>query len=277
LAKRAITGSYEIPEAVKGTILEGIVRQKLHELVDAAKKLPSISLENVLERAPQVRSFRNALTRRRPAIIAEIKKASPSAGVIRHDFDPVQIAGEYSDSGAAALSVVTEVHHFHGGLEILARLRWKTSIPLLRKDFIVDPYQILEARHAGADAVLLIVALLDASRLKMLLEESERWGMDALVEVHNEQELQRALDAGASLIGVNNRDLRSFEVSLDISLNLACMIPKDALAVSESGIRTADDVRRLSDAGFQAFLVGSHLMRSPSPGASLSQLLNPGG
>ena len=269
----AITGGYEIPEALEGTILERIVRAKLRELADASRRLPAGSLESVLDRAPGIRPFRSALIRKTPAVIAEIKKASPSAGLIRKDFDPEKIAGEYRDSGAAALSVITEVHHFHGGLEILARLRWKSKLPLLRKDFIIDPYQILEARHAGADAVLLIAALLNSATLERMRREAERYGMEALIEVHNEMELQSALDAGATLIGVNNRDLRSFEVSLDVSLNLARMLPKDVVAVAESGIKTADDVRRLSDAGYRGFLVGESLMRSPSPGAALTQLL----
>ena len=273
MAVHPVIGGYKLPEAVKGTLLERIVFAKLHELVDTQRRLPRVSLEGVLDRAPWIRSFRRALLRQRPAIIAEIKKASPSAGVIRKDFDPVRIAGEYQNSGAAALSVITEVHHFNGGLETLARLRWNAALPLLRKDFLIDSYQILEARHFGADAVLLIAALLDDARLNRLREEAERLGMDALVEVHSESELRRALEAGATLIGVNNRDLRSFEVSLDVSLNLASMMPKDVLAVSESGIRTSDDVKRLSDKGYRAFLVGSHLMSSQSPGAALEQLI----
>lgn len=267
------TSGYEIPEALKGTILERIVRAKLHELADSSRRLPTGALESVLDRAPGIRSFRNSLTRKTPAVIAEIKKASPSAGLIRKDFDPIQIAGEYRDSGAAALSVITEVHHFRGGLEILARLRWNTKLPLLRKDFIIDSYQILEARHAGADAVLLIAALLNTTTLEKMRKEAERYGMEALIEVHNELELRSALDSGATLIGVNNRDLSSFDVSLDVSLNLAQMLPKDVVAVAESGIKTADDVRRLSDAGYRGFLVGESLMRSPSPGAALAQLL----
>jgi len=269
-----ITDDYEMPEALQGTILERIVHAKLHELVDTSRRLPAGSLESVLDRAPDIRSFRGALMRKTPAVIAEIKRASPSAGLIRKDFDPVLIAGEYRDAGAAALSVITEVQHFRGGLEILARLRWNSRLPLLRKDFIIDSYQILEARHAGADAVLLIAALLNAGSLKKMRVQAERYGMEALIEVHNEAELHRALDSGATLIGVNNRDLRSFEVSLDVSLNLARMLPKDVVAVAESGIKTADDVLRLSDAGYRGFLVGESLMRSPSPGAALTQLLN---
>jgi indole-3-glycerol phosphate synthase len=265
---------YQLPETLRGTILEKIMHAKVHELIGARNRLPAISLENSLDRGANVRRFKAALTARTPAIIAEIKRASPSAGLICKDFDPKRIAKEYQDSGAAALSIITEVTHFRGGLEILAGLRWNTKLPLLRKDFLIDPYQILEARHAGADAVLLIAALLDTPVLTSLRMEAERLGMEALIEVHNESELQRALDAGGTLIGVNNRDLRSFEVSLDVSLNLARAMPKGILAVAESGIRTADDLRRLLDAGYRGFLIGEHLMRSPSPGAALAALLH---
>jgi indole-3-glycerol phosphate synthase len=264
---------YRLPEALRDTVLEKIMYHKLHELNGAMKKFPVVSMETVLDRAPEIRSFRKVLAGRSPAVIAEVKKASPSAGVIRKDFDFAKIAQEYQKSGAAALSVITEVHHFHGGLEVLASLRWSTSLPLLRKDFIIDPYQVLEARHAGADAVLLIVALLDTAALKRLRTEAEAREMEALVEVHNEEELEKALESGASIIGVNNRDLRTFEVSLDVSLSLGRKIPKDVLAVAESGIRTTDDLRRLSDAGFRGFLVGEHLMRAPSPGKALTELI----
>jgi indole-3-glycerol phosphate synthase len=264
---------YRIPETLKGTILEGIMHAKAHELIGAKQKLPAVCLESVLDRAPEVRSFQRALKAHSPAIIAEIKKASPSAGQICQDFDPVKIAREYQKSGAAALSVITEVQHFRGGLEVLASVRWNCPLPLLRKDFIVDPYQILEARHAGADAVLLIAALLDAAVLKSLRMEAERFGMGALVEVHNELELGKALESGATLIGVNNRDLRTFEVSLEVALNLARKLPGHVLAVAESGIRSAEDVRRLSNAGYRGFLVGEHLMRAPSPGKALNELI----
>jgi indole-3-glycerol phosphate synthase len=264
---------YVMPEAISGTVLEKIMHAKVHELIGAQSRLPAVSIENALDRAQKPRSFKRALMMHAPAIIAEIKRASPSAGLICEDFDPMRIAKEYQDAGAAVLSVITEAKHFRGGLEILARLRWSTKIPLLRKDFLIDPYQILEARQAGADAVLLIAALLDAPALRQMRESAERYGMDALVEVHNESELQRALDSGATVIGVNNRDLRTFEVSLDVSLNLARMMPKGILTVAESGIRTKDDIGRLSDAGYRGFLVGEHLMRSASPGAALKELL----
>lgn len=264
---------YQLPKALRGTILEKIMHSRVHELIGTKIKLPAVSIEGSLDCAPEVRSFRRALMSRNPAIIAEIKKASPSAGLIRADFDPIKIAQEYQLAGASALSVVTEVQHFQGGLENLACLRWHTKIPLLRKDFIVDPYQILEARYVGADAVLLIAALLDETALRHLRGEAERHGMDALIEVHNEAELQKALDSGAALIGVNNRDLRTFEVSLDVAMKLARLMPKDVLTVAESGIRTSEDVRRLSDAGYRGFLVGEHLLRSRSPGAALKDLL----
>jgi indole-3-glycerol phosphate synthase len=264
---------YQLPEALENTILEKIMHSKVHEILGAQKKFPAAAMESALDRAPEVRSFKKALSRK-PAIIAEIKKASPSAGLIRKDFDPEKIAREYQASGAAAISVITEVQHFQGGLEILASLRWSVKLPLLRKDFIVDPYQILEARHAGADAVLLIAALLDSSSLKNLRSEAERYGMDALVEVHNEMEMQKALDSGASIIGVNNRDLRTFEVSLDTALRLAPLFPAHILAVAESGIRTSDDVHKLVNAGYCGLLVGEQLMRSPSPGDALKKLIS---
>jgi indole-3-glycerol phosphate synthase len=268
------TSDYRLPENLKDTILEKIMHAKVHELIGAKKKLPAVSMENVLDRAPEVRSLTAALKVHSPAIIAEIKKASPSSGILCDDFHPAKIAREYKDSGAAALSIVTEVHHFLGGLEILASVRWETSLALLRKDFIIDRYQILEARHAGADAVLLIAALLDTAELRELRDDSERYGMEALVEVHNEPELRKALDSGAKLIGVNNRDLRTFEVSLQVSLALARLMPKEVIAVSESGIRTRDDIRRLADAGYRGFLVGEHLMRAKSPGAALAALIS---
>jgi indole-3-glycerol phosphate synthase len=264
---------YRLPKDLEGTILEKIVWTKIREVAAMRKLFPAASIEGALERAPQARSLKNALVSgRAPAFIAEIKKASPSAGVLREDFDPIAIARQYRQAGAAAISVITEVHHFRGNLEILAALRWHSDLPLLRKDFIIDPYQILEARRVGADAVLLIAALMDAENLRSMILEAERHAMDALVEVHDEDELRKALDAGAGLVGVNNRDLRSFEVSLDVSLDLAPLIPAKVAAVAESGIRTADDVRRLADAGYQGFLVGEHLMRAASPGAALREL-----
>ena len=267
-----IVSDYHLPKELEGTILEDIMHSKVHELIGAKKKWPADAIRGALERASEVRSLRKALLRRSPAIIAEIKRASPSAGLLRKDFDPVWIAAEYEKAGAAAISVVTEVKYFRGGLEILAGLRWTSRLPLLRKDFIIDPYQVVEARHANADAVLLIAALLTADELRALRGEVEGYRMEALVEVHNEIELGRALEAGATLIGVNNRDLRTFEVSLETCLKLAPKLPDGVVAVAESGIRSADDIRRLAGAGYRGFLVGEPLMRAESPGAALRSL-----
>ncbi len=264
---------YDLPRELAGTVLESIVKARLYEIAGARDKYPATAIMAVLDRAPAIRSFKRALNRGDTAIIAELKKASPSAGVLRPDFRPIEIALEFHAAGAAALSVITEARHFHGGLETLAALRWRTNLPLLRKDFIVDPYQVLEARHAGADAVLLIAALLDGPHLGALRAEVEGLGMEALVEVHNENELDRALHAGATLIGVNNRDLRTFQVSLDTSFKLAARFPRGITAVAESGLRSAEDVRRLRDAGYRGFLIGEQLMRAPSPGAALALLI----
>lgn len=263
---------FSIPLELKGTILDQIVAARVPAIEGAKYKLPAECIRMAFGRMPPVRSLKKALASR-PGIIAEVKKASPSAGLLRPDFDPGGIAAAYVKAGASAISVLTEPDYFKGGLETLAALRWKVDRPLLRKDFIIDPYQIFEARHAGADAVLLIAALLAESGLRELRTCAEELGMDALVEVHTESELERALGAGATLIGVNNRDLRTFEVSLDVSLRLAGRIPGEAIAVAESGIRAADDIRRLSGAGYRGFLVGESLVRAPSPGAALSNLM----
>jgi len=264
---------YSLPDELEGTVLASIMRAKLHEIAGARQKWPAEAIQMALDRAPEIRSLKRALVMHSPGFIAEIKRASPSAGLLRRDFDPAAIALDYESAGAAAISVVTEAAHFQGRLETLADLRWKSALPLLRKDFIVDPHQLLEARHAGADAVLLIAALLNAGSLRSLRQKTEELGMDALVEVHDQRDLDRALEAGATLIGVNNRDLRSFEVSLQASLTLAPRLPGNIMAISESGIKTADDVRRLADAGYRGFLVGEALMKAASPGAALRELM----
>lgn len=265
--------NYRFPEELRGTFLEGIVASKIRVVQAAKKRLAADSLRMALDRAPAIRSLKSALSARPPSIIAELKKASPSAGVLNHDFKPLEIADEFLKAGAAAISVLTESEYFKGGLEILASLRWRMNLPLLRKDFIVDPYQVLEARHAGADAVLLIAALFNERSLRQLLEQTEALGMEALVEVHDRQELNRALETGSSLIGVNNRNLRSFKTSFNVALELAPHLPGQVVAVAESGIQTGEDIRRLSEAGYRGFLVGETLMRSTSPGETLSQLL----
>ncbi len=266
-----LSSKYSLPAEVAGTILEQIVAARMLDVESAKLKFPDSSIRAALGRAPQVRSLKRALLRRH-GIIAEIKKASPSGGLMRNEFDPVAIAQEYARGGAAAISVVTEPNFFHGSLEILAALRWQTDLPLLRKDFVFDSYQVLEARHAGADAVLLIASLLDLSALRMLMSCVEELGMDALVEVHDERDLERAVAAESKLIGVNSRDLRAFEVSLDIPLRLAARLPQNTVAIAESGIRTAEDIRRLTKAGYSGFLVGETLMRAAFPGAALSEL-----
>ncbi len=263
---------YSPPKEIRGTILERIVVDRLPEISSAKSKLPAESIRTALGRAPEVRSLKRRLARR-VGIIAEIKRASPSAGLFREDFDPVRIAADYEMAGAAAISIVTEANYFLGALETLASLRWRTSLPLLRKDFIVDEYQILEARLAGADAVLLIAALLEQDRIRHLRSVAEDLLMDALVEVHSEAELERALQAGSSFVGVNSRDLRSFEISLDTCRRLAAMLPRDIVAVAESGLQTPDDIRDLLRLGYRGFLIGGKLMRAESPGEELSRLV----
>ncbi len=267
---------YRMPPGLAGTPLERIVEDRIREIREAMRIRPVESLRVSLARPPGVRPFGASLPGRRPAVIAEVKKASPSAGVLRAGFDPVRLAREYELGGAAAISVLTEPKHFQGGLEILARLRLCTRLPLLAKDFIVHPWQVLEARIAGADAVLLIAALHPRPKLEELRLAAEELGMDSLVEVHSEAELEKALAAGAGIIGVNNRDLRSFKVDLGTSLRLAGRIPADVVAIAESGIRSGEDIRRLGDAGYKGFLVGELLVRSKEPRRELSRLLAQG-
>jgi indole-3-glycerol phosphate synthase len=207
-----------------------------------------------------------------PRIVAEVKRRSPSKGEIRADFDPAAIAKSYGEAGAAALSVLTDERYFGGRLEYLGLARRAAGVPILRKDFVVDAYQIDEARAAGADAVLLIVAALDPAALQDLASHAAGRGLDALVEVHDERELDAALAIGATLLGVNNRDLRTFHTDLGVTERLAKRVPRGSLLVSESGIFTHDDVRRLEAAGAQAFLVGESLMRESDPGAALRRL-----
>lgn len=218
------------------------------------------------------RDFRAALAGRARAVIAEIKKASPSKGVLCADFDPPRIARSYEAGGAAALSVLTDARYFQGSLADLRAARAASGLPVLRKDFTLDEYHVVEAAAHGADAILLIAALFDADRLRGLRELAAGYGMAALVEVHDRSELDRAVDSGAAIVGVNNRDLRTFEVSLRTSLDLAARIPEETLKVSESGIQGPADIRLLAGAGYQAFLVGERLMTSQDPAAALREL-----
>jgi indole-3-glycerol phosphate synthase len=205
-------------------------------------------------------------------VIAEIKRRSPSKGEIRADFDPVGCAGSYADGGAAAISILTDARYFGGRLEFLEAVRSAVELPLLRKDFLIDPYQIDEARVNGADAVLLIVAALPGEELGRLRQRAVALGLDVLVEVHDEEELETALAAGADLVGINNRDLRSFETDLAVTERLAPLVPRHALIVSESGIFTQEQIRRLEGIGVHAFLVGEALMREADLGLALRRL-----
>lgn len=223
------------------------------------------------------RGFRRALetaSSQCPAIIAELKKASPSRGVIRPDFDPGLLARELEAAGSTALSVLTDEEFFQGSLTNLSQASIATNLPCLRKDFIIDEFQLLEARANRADAVLLIVAALSQAELVGLTIQSRNYGLDVLCEAHNEDELRRALDAGCNLIGVNNRDLATFKVDLETAFRLARLIPKNVVSVAESGIQTGADIARLRGAGYQGFLVGESLMKAASPGEALRALLS---
>ncbi len=256
------------------TILDKIVLTKRQEVETARRRMPIEELEAQAEQAPPVRDFRAALAEPGPIhLIAEVKKASPSAGVIRPDFDPIAIARTYQAHGASCLSVLTDTPYFQGHLSYLARIRASVTIPLLRKDFLIDEYQVVEARMAGADAVLLIAEILDDQTLSSLLARARSLGMSALVELHDAENLPRVLAAGADLVGINNRDLRRFVTDLDHTLRLRPQIPPDVLLVSESGIRTRHDVERLEAAGISAILVGESLMRSPDIGLAVDHLL----
>ena len=224
-------------------------------------------------RLPARRDFQAALAAGPPAIIAEIKKASPSKGILSHDFAPARIAGAYHSGGAAALSVLTDEAFFQGSLADLAAARAAASLPVLRKDFTIDAAQILEAAANGADAILLIAAILSVRQLRDFRETAARYRLSALVEVHNRTELDAAIESGADLIGVNNRNLSTFEVTLETSLALAEYMPAGALLVSESGIHHAADIVRLRAAGYHAFLVGEHLMKSGDPAVALRKLV----
>lgn len=257
------------------TILDRILTVKRDEVAAAKRARPFEDVDAAARAAGAVRPFAEAL--RRPAgapvrVLAEIKRASPSAGAIRVDADPAEIAAEYEAGGAAAISVLTDRQFFEGDLSFLARCRERVALPLLRKDFIVDAYQIAEARAAGADAVLLIVAALDEVILHELLATAVSYGLDALVEVHDAREADIAIAVGATLIGVNHRDLRTFSIDMSLTKLIAPRVPAGTVLVGESGIRTTADLRALGDAGAHAVLVGEHLMRAPSPGDALRAL-----
>jgi len=256
------------------TILDKIVTTKRGEIERARATVPEADLRARIADAPPVRNFFTPLAAGRPIrLIAEVKKASPSAGVIRDDFDPVSIAQTYEAHGASCISVLTDESYFQGSLEFLRQIRAAVRLPVLRKDFVLDTYQVLEARAAGADAVLLIAECLDDCNLRKLFNAICDLGMTPLVELYEPQNLQRVFDAGATLIGINNRNLHTFEVDLEHTIRMRQRVPDECVLVGESGIKTHADVQRLEVAGVDAILVGESLMREPDIGAAVDRLL----
>lgn len=253
--------------------LKRILQAKAAEVAARKVQTPFAQLEQKIKHAPAIRPFRPRLTGERIQVIAEIKQASPSKGLLCPNFQPFRLARTYEASGAAALSVLTDEKFFLGSLDHLAQVKKETAkLPVLRKDFIIDPYQIYEARAYGADAVLLIVAALTPPSLAAYLKETKALGMDALIEIHNQTELAVALEAGADLIGINNRDLRTFKVDLETTFRLLEEIPKDKVVVAESGIKSGGDLKRLALAGVNAALVGEALVTAADPGAKIKEL-----
>ena len=257
-------------------ILNTILARKTQEVAERSARVPLAALQARVAGAPPVRGFARALqaaiANGDAAVIAEVKKASPSKGVIRPDFHPADIAVSYEFGGAACLSVLTDVDFFQGADAYLQQAREACTLPVLRKDFVIDPYQVYEARVLGADCILLIVAALDDRQLAELSDLAMRLGMDVLVEVHDIDELERALQVPVPLVGINNRNLRSFEVTLDTTLSMKDAVPRDRLLVTESGILGPADVQVMRDAGVNAFLVGEAFMRVEEPGEGLRQL-----
>jgi len=257
-------------------ILQRILARKAEEIAERSARVPLAELVAQAADLPPTRGFAAAIEAKLEAglsaVIAEVKKASPSRGVIRADFDPAAIAASYAAGGAACLSVLTDADFFQGSEAYLQQARAACALPVLRKDFTVDPYQVYEARAIGADAILLIVAALDDAALLELALLAAELDLDVLVEVHDEDELERALDVPAPLVGINNRNLRTFETSLDTTLRLRGRVDDGRVLVTESGIHAPADVARLREAGIDAFLVGEAFMRAPDPGAELARL-----
>jgi len=257
-----------------GTVLDRILEARRAEVERRKSVLPETALKYGVAAASPVRDFAAALSRDALNVIAELKPASPSRGVIRDPFDAPALAKALESAGAAALSVLTEGEFFGGSLKNMRDARKQAALPVLRKDFIFDPWQVWEARANDADSFLLIVAALSDARISELISLGRELKMEPLVEVHTGQELDRALAAGARILGVNNRDLKTLTVRVETSYELVEKIPDDCLAVAESGLRTYDDLKHLHAAGFDAFLIGEHLMLSPDPGAALRELLS---
>lgn len=257
-------------------ILKRILARKVEEIAARSRDMPLDTLISQAGGAEPVRGFvaslRGRMAQHQPAVIAEIKKASPSRGILREDFEPARIAASYERGGAACLSVLTDVDFFQGADAYLQQARAACSLPVLRKDFTIDPYQVYEARVLGADCILLIVAALEDHMLQELYQLAAQLGMDVLVEVHDADELERALALPVPMVGINNRNLRTFETRLEVTLDLLARIPEDRFVVTESGIHTPDDVRLMRSNGVNAFLVGEAFMKAEEPGEKLAEL-----
>jgi len=254
-------------------ILQKIVENKREEVARQKEILPLGELRQMLADRPPTRDFEGAIRDRGCAVIAEVKRSSPSKGLIREDFNPIEIAGIYEDNGASAISILTERKFFEGNAAYVPQISSVVGLPLLRKDFIIDPYQINETRVLGADALLLIARLLEAGELRDFIGLASELGLAALVEVHNEADVEKAISSGARLVGINNRDLATFRTDLEVSIRLARRIPKGVTVVSESGINCRGEIEKLMEAGIHAFLVGESLMREKDIGKKLRELL----
>ena len=257
-------------------ILERIVEAKRKEVAFLKELTPLAQLKNAIGNLLPVRDFRRAISNARCSIIAEVKRSSPSKGRIREEFDPVQIATLYRDNGARAVSVLTDEAFFEGKGAYLSDIKKSIDLPLLRKDFIIDSYQIYETRFLGGDALLLIASLLEERQLREYIELSATLGLASLVEVHTKEELDKALAAGAEIIGVNNRDLKTFSTNIKTTLELAPLVPDDRIVVTESGINSRADIEQLMEAGIHCFLIGEALMRAEDIGGKLRELLGTG-
>ncbi|MCK4675367.1 MAG: indole-3-glycerol phosphate synthase TrpC [Gammaproteobacteria bacterium] len=257
-------------------ILINILKRKREEIAERSANISIDALKQQCVSADTVRGFiqsiENKINNNQPAVIAEIKKASPSKGLLRENFDPADIANSYANHGAACLSVLTDKDYFQGHEDYLKQARAACELPVIRKDFIIDPYQVYEARAINADCILLIVAALDDENLQLLLHLAHELKMDVLMEVHDEQEMRRALKTGAKLIGINNRNLSTFDTSLETTLSMLDMVNENHILVTESGIHTKDDVQLMHDNGVNAFLVGEAFMRADNPGEKLAEL-----
>ncbi len=257
-------------------ILARIVKQKHKELLQRATDMPLAGLADKIQALPKTKGFVKALQHKleqnQPAVIAEIKKASPSKGVIRENFNPAHIAKSYDEHGATCLSVLTDEQFFQGSDDYLRQVRAEVDLPIIRKDFMIDPYQLYEARVLGADCILLIVAILGDTSLRELAMLASDLNLDVLVEVHTQDELERALELGLNMVGINNRNLKTFDTSINNTLDLLTLVPDDVLVVTESGIHTQEDVELLRSNGVNTFLVGEAFMRADNPGQALHDM-----